>query len=463
MLFSSVTFLFCFLPVVTIGYYVLHPILKNLFLLLASLFFYAWGEPVYLTIMIGVIVINYLAGILIDQVPKWKKITIWLAVICNILILGIFKYTDFIIRSLNSVASLNIPLQNIALPIGISFYTFQSLSYVIDLYRGNIKPQYNICKFALYVSLFPQLIAGPIVKYKDVAEQIDRRNENLNDIVEGFRRFIVGLSKKVLIANTMGAVADKIYLCPPSELSSCVAWLGAVAYSLQIFFDFSGYSDMAIGLGRVFGFSFLENFNYPYIASSVTDFWRRWHISLSSWFKEYLYIPLGGNRVSKFRNTLNLITVFFATGLWHGASWNFVVWGLWHGLFLIFEKRFNMQGLKPSYLTTFVKHLYVVLVFVLGWVFFRADNLSMAVDYIMVMLGMKQNAFVGFGLLYYLDRKVIIMLIVAMVCCVPWDFSLFNRIKGFFVVKDIILFCLLIASIASIAASGYNPFIYFRF
>lgn len=220
---------------------------------------------------------------------------------------------------------------------------------------------------------------------------------------------------------------------------------------------------MAIGLGRVFGFSFLENFNYPYIASSVTDFWRRWHISLSSWFKEYLYIPLGGNRVSKFRNTMNLIIVFFATGLWHGASWNFVVWGLWHGLFLIFEKRFNMQGLKPSYLTTFVKHLYVVLVFVLGWVFFRADNLSMAVDYIMVMLGMKQNAFVGFGLLYYLDRKVIIMLIVAMVCCVPWDFSLFNRIKGFFVVKDIILFCLLIASIASIAASGYNPFIYFRF
>ena len=464
MLFSSVTFLFCFLPFVIIFYYIINPVLRNLFLLIASLFFYAWGEPKYLLVMVGVIGLNYVLGLLISEFGRHKKIFLILAVVGNLSILFFFKYIDFVIININSVTGFHLGLYKIALPIGISFYIFQSMSYIIDLYKGNVFAQYNICKFALYVSLFPQLIAGPIVKYRDIASEIDSRSVSLDDIVEGIRRFIIGLGKKVLLANTLGEVTDKVFLAGTSDISISIAWLGAICYSLQIFFDFSGYSDMAIGLGRVFGFHFLENFNYPYISSSVTEFWRRWHISLSTWFKEYLYIPLGGNRVSKMRNTFNLLIVFFATGLWHGASWNFVIWGLWHGLFLMIEKRILLSG--NSEITLFHKlsrHIYVILVFVFGWVFFRAENLSVAIDYISVMVGLKTNPVVGFGLLYYLNRKIIIILIVSCLFCYPWNYDFFKKYKGGFIAKDILLFLILVSSIASIASSGYNPFIYFRF
>ena len=464
MLFSSVTFLFCFLPFVIIVYYLINPVLRNFFLLAASLFFYAWGEPTYLLVMLGIISLNYLIGILISKFEKFKKIFLILGIISNLGVLFFFKYIDFAITNINSIANLHLNLYKIALPIGISFYIFQSMSYIIDLYKGNVSAQYNICKFALYVSLFPQLIAGPIVKYRDIASEIDCRSASLEDIVEGIRRFIIGLGKKVLLANTLGEVTDKVYLAGTNDISISIAWLGAICYSLQIFFDFSGYSDMAIGLGRVFGFHFLENFNYPYISSSVTEFWRRWHISLSTWFKEYLYIPLGGNRVSKLRNTINLLIVFFATGLWHGASWNFVIWGLWHGMFLMIEKRILLVG---NYETTLfhklIRHIYVILVFLIGWVFFRADNLSIAIDYISVMIGLKTNNVVGFGLFYYLNRKVAVIMIVSCLFCCPWNYNFFEKLKGGFIAKDIILLMILISSIASIASSGYNPFIYFRF
>lgn len=465
MLFSSVTFLFCFLPCVTILYYIINPVLRNVFLLLMSLLFYAWGEPKYLSIMLLVILINYIAGLLIDALPKYKRCFLWISILSNLGILSYYKYTDFIIASINSAVGTQLALHHIALPIGISFYIFQSLSYVIDLYRDVIKVQYNIINFALYVSLFPQLIAGPIVKYKDIANEICNRSESLEDIAVGIRRFIVGLSKKVLLANSMGEVADKVFLAGPNDINMSIAWLGAICYSLQIFFDFSGYSDMAIGLGRIFGFHFLENFNYPYIAISVTDFWRRWHMSLSTWFKEYLYIPLGGNRVSNFRNNINLIIVFFATGLWHGASWNFVVWGLWHGFFLIVEKRFFNIKENDNCFSNILKHCYVIIVFVLGWVFFRSDNLTNALNYILVMLGLKTNNTIGFELLYYLNQKVLIMAIVSILLCCPWN-NLYAKVKCcpyFFLIKDFILLIMLLASVASIAASGYNPFIYFRF
>lgn len=343
------------------------------------------------------------------------------------------------------------------MPIGISFFIFQAMSYTVDVYRKDAIAQSDIKKLALYISLFPQLIAGPIVKYHDIAESIDNRNVSLDDVVYGARRFIIGLSKKVLLANNMGIVADKVFYTTPDGISLGVAWLGAVAYSLQIFYDFSGYSDMSIGLGRIFGFRFLENFNYPYIASSMTDFWRRWHISLSSWFKEYLYIPLGGNRDGSFKTLRNLFFVFLATGIWHGASWNFVVWGLWHGIFIMLEKI-----LKKTKISSYIGHIYVIFVFVIGWVFFRADNLIIALEYVQVMLGVRTNL-PYYGWAYYLNAKYIIIGLMAIMFCYPWKMDFFKAKISTECAYNACLLVLLGLSMISIAASSYNPFIYFRF
>lgn len=463
MLFSSLTFLFCFFPLVVLIYFMLRPALQNYFLLLASLFFYAWGEPKYLLIMLAVIVINYLAGIGIEYFSQRKKLMLASSILLNLSILGFFKYTDFLIENINLVFKSNLPLLHIALPIGISFYIFQSMSYTIDVYKETVQPQKNILKFALYVSLFPQLIAGPIVKYRDIANEIDNRNVSLQDVVDGLKRFIIGLSKKVILANTMGEVADTIYATGTNNITADIAWLGAITYSLQIFFDFSGYSDMAIGIGKMFGFKFLENFNYPYIANSVTDFWRRWHISLSSWFKEYLYIPLGGNRVSVLRRNINLFVVFFATGLWHGASWNFIVWGLWHGFFLISEKYFLKASFKNSIWSKILRHIYVILIFVIGWVFFRADNLYNSLNYLKVMFGFTTTAIVPFTLEYYLTQKVVLIGIVALLLCYDWKSPKFIESQWLEPIKMGYCVLLMLISITFIAYAGYNPFIYFRF
>lgn len=459
MLFSSLVFLFCFLPFTILGYFLVRHELKNLFLLLVSLFFYGWGGLRYLCVMIGVIIVNYACGLLLAKVRN-KQLVLWICIFLNLAVLGYYKYTDFLIANINGIFGTHLPLKDITLPIGISFYIFQSLSYVIDVYWGKVKVQRNLLNFALYVSMFPQLVAGPIVRYSNIEKQLNDRKITIEKVSDGLRRFVIGLAKKVILANTLGEVADKVYGSGVNDISLGVAWLGAIAYSLQIFYDFSGYSDMAIGLGKVFGFDFLENFNYPYIANSISDFWRRWHISLSSWFKEYVYIPLGGNKISQNRTILNLLIVFAITGLWHGASWNFVVWGLWHGFFVILEKwhKFEQKYLWQKILS----HLYVILVFVIGWVFFRAESLTDALQYICVMFGLKTNLILGFDFEYFFTLKTAIIGLIAIMFCYQFKSLNVNKTSLVFV-KDIGLIVLLIYSIASIAASGFNPFIYFRF
>lgn len=472
MLFSSLTFLFMFLPAVIILHYVMPAALRNYFLLAASLFFYAWGEHVYVIAMLGIIVLNYVAGILLERYRDYSKVVLWVDVIANLSVLGIFKYSNFFIENINIFLTEPLELVKITMPIGISFYIFQSLSYTVDVYKKVIPVQRNVFKFALYVSMFPQLVAGPIVKYRDVMAYIDNRKTTLDDLVEGMRRFTIGLAKKVIIANTMGGVADKIFASGSADINTWIAWTGAIAYSLQIFFDFSGYSDMAIGLGRMFGFRFLENFNYPYIAKSMTDFWRRWHISLSSWFKEYVYIPLGGNRCSAMRHNINLIIVFFLTGLWHGASWSFVVWGLWHGMFLMVEKKFLLKDMSfkeyqskvsNSITKNIVLHIYVIIAFVFGWVFFRADNLTEALQYIGIMCGIGVPEHVSFGWLYYVNAKIIAIFSLAIIFCYPWNIGNYSEGTAVYYIRDLGILFLLIISITSIAAGTYNPFIYFRF
>ncbi|MBR2140815.1 MAG: MBOAT family protein [Rickettsiales bacterium] len=366
--------------------------------------------------------------------------------------------------NLNALFTYDFNMIQVIMPIGISFYTFQAISYLVDVYRGVVKVQKNIAKLTLYICLFPQLIAGPIVQYADVADQIEKRSENFDEIVYGVKRFIVGLSKKVLIANTLGAVADKIFDTPAESFSPVIAWIGAVAYSFQLFYDFSGYSDMAIGLGAIFGFKFLENFNYPYISKSITEFWRRWHISLSSWFKNYLYIPLGGTREGKLRTYFNIFIVFLATGIWHGASWNFIVWGLWHGFFNIFEKLTDWHK-KEGKIVALIQHLYTPLIVIIGWVMFRSENLSYALDYIQNMFGVLKNVNSLYEISYYIGNIEIFTFIMAILCATPLFKNCVDTPKNKLVhiglnLWMIILFLL---SVSSIAASTYNPFIYFRF
>ena len=468
MLFSSITFISIFLPLVCFLYLCVKKDLKNYVLLIASIIFYAWGEPRYLAIMLLTILINYIGANYISRSKKQphRKWLVAITILADLSFLIYFKYFNFIIDNINTLTNGQITPINIIMPIGISFYTFQAISYVIDVYRGEVQAQKDIYKLALYITLFPQLIAGPIVKYHDIEQQINDRNSSIANVIYGVKRFILGLSKKILLANTLGAVADQIFSQPVNAFDTITAWVGAIAYSLQLYYDFSGYSDMAIGLGSIFGFKFLENFNYPYISKSISEFWRRWHISLSTWFKEYLYIPLGGNRVSKSRNVFNLFVVFLATGIWHGASWNFIFWGLWHGAFIILEKLTGLHKVTSGKICSILQHIYTIFIFVIGWVMFRAENMEYAWNYIKNMFGMMNEHIIVYQLSYYISTLEILVFIVSLVICAP-IFQQFltkgNKNKLTLYTIDIWLLLLFIISLASIAASTYNPFIYFRF
>lgn len=466
MLFSSMTFVFLFLPIVCLIYLLAKKELHNAILLAASILFYAWGEPRYLAIMILTILANYVGAIALDKHKKYKKPILLATIAVDLSFLLYFKYFNFFIDNINSIFAMDISFLEVIMPIGISFYTFQAMSYLIDVYKGDAKVQKDIYKLALYISLFPQLVAGPIVKYRDVDEQIDHRTVTFDKVSYGVKRFIIGLAKKMLLANTLGAVADEIFGLPVAQASPQLAWVGAIFYSLQLFYDFSGYSDMAIGLGSIFGFKFLENFNYPYISKSITEFWRRWHISLSTWFKEYLYIPLGGNRKGNVRTYVNLFLVFLATGFWHGASWNFIFWGLWHGVFIIFEKMTGWHKESKSRIISGAQHIYTIFVFVIGWVMFRAENMSYATDYIKNMFGLVKEHTAVNDVSYYLNNAEMLALIAGILCAMP----VFNKIlyvkyeqKVLRTLINIWLFILFVVSSATIAASTYNPFIYFRF
>lgn len=468
MLFSSMTFVFMFLPIVCAIYLLVRPEIRNYILLAASMLFYAWGEPKYLAIMILTILVNYTGANFISRSRNLihRKLLLVATILVDLSFLFYFKYFNFVLDNINHLFHAHIDFIDVIMPIGISFYTFQALSYVVDVYRGEVKAQRDIYKLALYITLFPQLVAGPIVKYHDVAEQISYRTVTFDKVLYGVKRFIIGLAKKMLIANTLGAVADKIFVQPVEQFDTFTAWIGAIAYTLQLYYDFSGYSDMAIGLGSIFGFKFLENFNYPYISKSITEFWRRWHISLSTWFKEYLYIPLGGNRVSKRRNLFNLFVVFLATGIWHGASWNFVFWGLWHGMFIIFEKITGWHKRDGGLKINMAQHLYTIFAFVIGWVMFRADNMAYAYDYIKNMFGLISEHQIMYKLPYYIDNIEIIAFTAAVFCAMPLFKGMLDvkyKHKVLRTLVNVWLILLFVLSSAEIAASTYNPFIYFRF
>lgn len=466
MLFSSVSFLFMFLPSVLLGYFLLPIRYRNSWLLLASIFFYAWGEPTYVLIMLCSILINYTGARLVAAYRSHGKLILGASIVADLGILFYFKYFNFVVDNINQFMEAKIDFVIVVMPIGISFYTFQAISYLVDVYRGEVEVQKNLFKVALYITLFPQLIAGPIVKYHDVAEQISERQENFPDFIYGLKRFIIGLSKKMLLANPMGAVADNVFSLPVEQMNCLTSWVGAVCYTLQIFFDFSGYSDMAIGLGRMFGFKFLENFNYPYISKSITEFWRRWHISLSTWFKEYLYIPLGGNRVSKFRNYINLFIVFFATGFWHGAAWNFIFWGLWHGIFIVFEKITGWHKNDGGPFLSFIHHFYTLLIVVIGWVMFRADTMTYAGEYIKNMFGQVNGSMQIYPLRYYFDSYEMITMLIALLVSTPLFSSMLNdkyTSAKTHIMINLWILTLFILSAISVVGSTYNPFIYFRF
>lgn len=468
MVFSSFVFLLAFLPIVLLLYYLCPARLRNLVLLVFSLVFYAWGEPVYVLIMLFSIVFDYANGRLIEHFknkncPGKAKAALIVDLCGNLAILGFFKYTDFVIGSINSITGAGLSLLHIALPIGISFYTFQTMSYTIDVYRGEVAAQKNILTFATYVTLFPQLIAGPIVQYKTVEKELMHRKVTLEDFSEGAFRFSVGLAKKVLLANQIGSLWDSISQL--NHMSVATAWLGAIAYSFQIYFDFSGYSDMAIGLGKMFGFDFMENFNYPYISTSIREFWRRWHISLSTWFREYLYIPLGGNRKGQVRTYVNLLIVFFATGLWHGAGATFIIWGLYHGLFLVVE-RMGLGKLLEKNCFRGLNHIYTALVVVVGWVFFRADTLADA-KVILHQMFTWENGIYPASL--FVNRKVIFLAVlgvllsgIAQSICPKLREHLYEK-EVTKTVDIVIMAVLLFLCTMYLVSSTYNPFIYFRF
>lgn len=428
--------------------------------------FYAWGEPKYVFLMIFSILVNYIFGRLMDKNrgrQKRMKLLLVLSVVIDIGLLSVFKYTDFIITNVNAIFGSSFDLLNIALPIGISFYTFQAMSYTIDVYRNDVRVQKNLIDFGMYITMFPQLIAGPIVRYADVQDQLAERSVTTADFSEGVMRFVVGLGKKVLLANQMGAVWSEIYALG-GDVSALMAWTGAIAYTFQIYFDFSGYSDMAIGLGRMFGFKFPENFRYPYQSVSITDFWRRWHITLSTWFKEYLYIPLGGNRCGLARQALNLLIVWSLTGFWHGAGWNFVMWGLYYFVILFIEKLFLLKALDK--LPKLFRHVYALLLIVIGWVIFASDDVGVLLPYLGSMFG--ANGAVGGMDVYTLFTKAVLLII----CCVA-STELPKRLflsatgamneKAAFTIKSVMTIALLALSMILLIGDSYNPFLYFRF
>ena len=467
MLFSSIPFLFYFLPCVFILYLIAPKCLKNTVLLLSSLVFYAWGEPRYVIWMLLAITLGYIFGLLIERFKEKKRISklfMILSVASSLAMLGYFKYVDFFIGNFNAITGLSIPLLKIALPIGISFYTFQILSYTVDVYRGNVAAQKNPIDLAAYVALFPQLIAGPIVRYSDVAEQLKSRTHTLEKTALGARRFMIGLGKKILIANILGELCDTFRAS--DDKSVLFFWLYAVAYSLHIYFDFSGYSDMAIGLGKLFGFDFLENFNYPYISASITEFWRRWHMSLGSWFRDYVYIPLGGNRVSRMRHLFNIFVVWMLTGFWHGAAWNFIVWGLFFAVLLMVEKLWLLKYLKKSRV---LSHIYVVVLIIISFVIFDASSMGQAFSYIGSMFGAGGYPLVSTEFLYYL-RSYGVVLILGIIGATPLPKKLWNRIAATGIGSNIMTFAepialsaLLLCCSAYLVDGSYNPFLYFRF
>ena len=466
MVFSSTIFLCVYLPLVLLGYYICPKKGRNLFLLIASLVFYAWGEPKYVFLMIFSILVNYIFGRLMDKHRENKKrlkLMLVLSVVIDLGLLSVFKYTDFVITNINAIFGSSFDLLNIALPIGISFYTFQAMSYTIDVYRDDVRVQKNLIDFGMYITMFPQLIAGPIVRYADVQDQLADRSVTTVDFSEGVMRFVVGLGKKVLLANQMGAVWSDIYALG-GDVSTLMAWTGAIAYTFQIYFDFSGYSDMAIGLGRMFGFKFPENFRYPYQSVSITDFWRRWHITLSTWFKEYLYIPLGGNRRGLARQALNLLIVWSLTGFWHGAGWNFVMWGLYYFVILFIEKLFLLKALDK--LPKFFRHVYALLLIIIGWVIFASDDVSVLLPFLGSMFG--ANGAIGGMDVYTLLTKAALLVI----CCIastelPKKLFLsaagaMNE-KAAFTIKSVLTIALLALSMILLIGDSYNPFLYFRF
>ncbi|MBS7526612.1 MBOAT family protein [Fusibacter paucivorans] len=479
MVFSSTIFLFVFLPITLIGYFLLDRRFKNAFLLAASLIFYAWGEPRFVFVMLFSIFVNYLAALGVEKYKKANsisiaKIILLLAVAFNLLLFFVFKYLNFTISNINSLSTFLTGVPSLAvfeqthilLPIGISFFTFQAMSYVFDVYYDKGEVQRNPFNVALYVSLFPQLIAGPIVRYKTVAAEIQSREETLSDFSEGVKRFVFGLSKKVLIANTIAVVADSAFNYAASgDLTTSIAWLGAISYTLQIYYDFSGYSDMAIGLGLMFGFHFHENFNYPYISKSISEFWRRWHISLGSWFRDYVYFPLGGSKVSSnARLVFNLFVVWFLTGVWHGANWTFLIWGLMYFVFISFEK---LNGIPERFERLWEQVLYRVftlLIIVCGWVLFRSNNFSEAATFLSAMFG-KAEMGIWNGVSSNLFRNNIILILIGLVGSTPIYYNLINRLP-FFISKTIqyvLALILFIVSISFVVSSTYNPFIYFNF
>jgi len=464
MLFSSIVFLFYFLPITLLIYVIVPKKFKNLVLFIASVFFYSWGEPVYVFLMLFSAAFNYLMAIDIGREKahgETGKKTLLFTVVINLFILCFFKYYGFLMDTINGILGTHITYTALALPIGISFYTFQALSYIFDVYRGNVKIQVNPLKFALYLALFPQLIAGPIVKYKDIALQLDNREITLEKFGEGTQRFIIGLGKKVILANNLGAIHAGILAMADSEVSVLTYWIGIIAYTLQIYFDFSGYSDMAIGLGKMFGFEFLENFNYPYISKTVTEFWRRWHMSLSTWFREYVYIPLGGNRVSVPRHIMNLLIVWSLTGLWHGASWNFVAWGLYYGILLIIEKYFlgkYLDKLPPA-----AQHVYTMLIVMIGWVFFSCESLGAALNFLKIMFCAGGVPIANVQTMYLL-RTNWVFLVLGCITATPEPMRQFQILcKKFGVLSIILILGLLVLCTAYLVFSSYNPFLYFRF
>lgn len=468
MLFSSIVFLFTFLPVVLILYYLLPVRFRNVILLLASLVFYAWGEPVYLFLMLLSILFNYFSGLDIArnlQDKRAAKRSLVFNLIINLAVLGFFKYEGFVLDTLNGILPVHISYHALPLPIGISFYTFQILSYIIDVYRGNVKVQTNLPNFALYVTMFPQLIAGPIVQYADVDEQLASREISRTKFGEGSMYFIRGLAKKVLLANTSGMIFTEVSGLAKGNIAVMTAWLGAFAYMFQIYFDFSGYSDMAIGLGKMFGFEFNMNFNYPYVSKSITEFWRRWHISLSSWFRDYVYIPLGGNRVSKIKHIRNLLIVWFLTGLWHGAAWNFVAWGLYYGVILIIEKYLLSPVLDR--LPDVVRHIYSIVLVVIGWVLFFSSSFGQAADYIRVMFGAGAHGFADRESMYLLTSNLILWLILIFgstpLVHFRYEHMLRSKKWNTTIINSVVYAALFIVCIAYLVTETYNPFLYFRF
>ena len=472
MIFSSLLFLFRFLPLVLILYFAFPKKLRNLILLLVSLVFYAWGEPVYVILMIVSILISWSGGLAVDRFlragnERAAKIALGLSVAAGLSLLGFFKYADFVLRTIGQITHSDIPLLQLALPIGISFYTFQTISYIIDVYRGTASVQKNIISYGAYVTMFPQLIAGPIVQYKTIDRQLRRRQESSEEFAEGVMRFMTGLGKKVLLANNAGVLWDQIRVMDTGSLPVLTAWIGIAAYTFQIYFDFSGYSDMAIGLGHMFGFRFLENFDHPYLSKSVTEFWRRWHISLGTWFREYVYIPLGGNRVGMLGLIRNTMVVWLLTGIWHGADWNFMIWGLYYGILLLLEKLVFGKVLRK--LPGLLQHVYCMFIVMVGWYLFSFNEISGGIGYLGAMFG-AGGSFLNRGSIYHLYSNAVLLLILilgsstlpariasSILAKVRASNTAVVVLRGAFTVGVFML------SVAYLVSASYNPFLYFRF